>query len=391
MNILLVSIDSLRLDYVSQTNPSINTPVFDALTRDFCFYKGLFSASTATRPVHTSLFTGLYPFEHGIWGQSYKSMRSEIPTLFTYLQNAGIQTHGFSEVAEIFTGLSYAADIKPFAINQVQRAIQGPVAGAKRFVFLHYWGAHTPYGASDQSALGETAHLLRTGQHPIIRQRYTRAVEHIFERQLAPLLRSINLRDWSVVLFSDHGESWTSEEPYHGCTLRNSVLRVPLYYHIPGTGNPAPIRPILSLLDLFPTLLNLASVANDYRGFGRDIRWEDDSPYKLAQIHPDPMPMDLQPPESSSFLAAPPQTGKQWALYNSEHKYSHDEGAELGLLERVFTEEKLENGHPSSVHFQAEYERLQQTSAYVNRPMDTATETDSDILDQRLRDLGYLD
>ncbi len=30
-----------------------------------------------------------------------------------------------------------------------------------------------------------------------------------------------------MVLCSDHGESWTADEPYHGRSLRNSVLRVP--------------------------------------------------------------------------------------------------------------------------------------------------------------------
>ena len=50
MNILLISIDSLRIDYVLYQFADTHTR-FDALTRDFCFYNGLFSASTATRPV----------------------------------------------------------------------------------------------------------------------------------------------------------------------------------------------------------------------------------------------------------------------------------------------------------------------------------------------------
>lgn len=389
MNILLISIDSLRLDYVSQTNPRINTPAFDKLTRGFCFYKGLFSASTATRPVHTSLFTGLYPFEHGILGQSHKNMRSGIPTLFTYLQGAGVQTHAFSEVADIFTGLSYAPHIAPYDLREINHVLQRPTP-ANRFVFLHYWGAHTPYGASDQSALGETAELLRTGQQHIVQQRYGHAVESIFERQLAPLLQSINLRDWCVVLFSDHGESWTAQEPYHGCTLRNSVLRVPLYYHIPGTGNLPPVRPVLSLIDLFPTLLNLAAADNDYRGFATDIRWRDDSPYKLAQIHPDRMPTDLQPPGTTEWLAGPLHAGKQWALFNAEHKFSYDEDAELAVLEETLTEEKIVDATLTSAHFGAEYERLQRVSTYADRPMENSLAADNDLLDQRLRDLGYL-
>ncbi|MGY8825512.1 MAG: sulfatase-like hydrolase/transferase [Candidatus Latescibacterota bacterium] len=390
MNLLLISIDSLRLDYVSQTNSQIQTPAFNALTRDFCFYKGLFSASTATRPVHTSLFTGLYPFEHGVLGQSSKSMRTEIPTLFTYLHRAGVETKAFSEVSDIFTGLNYASQIKPFSPNAIHQALHHPTAH-NRFLFLHYWGAHTPYGAADQSALGETAQLLQSGQHHIVHQRYSNAVERIFEHQLTPLLQRIDLQDWCVLIFSDHGESWTIEEPYHGCTLRNSVLRVPFYYHIPRTGNLAPTRPILSLIDLFPTMLNLLEVDNDYRGFATDMRWCEDTPYKLAQIHPDPMPMDLQPTQTGTWLPPPINSGKQWALFNAEHKYSYDEEIGKGSLEQTFTEDKLVGEGLTDVHFQTEFARLRQASAYADRPLDSTAPADNDLLDQRLRDLGYLE
>ncbi len=323
-------------------------------------------------------------------GQSYKSMRSGIPTLFTYLQDAGVQTHAFSEVADIFTGLSYAKHIKPFAPRDILQALQGPLS-TNRFVFLHYWGAHTPYGASDQSALGETAQLLRTGHQHIVRQRYARAVERIFEQQLAPLLHNINLRDWCVFVFSDHGESWTPEEPYHGCTLRNSVLRVPLYYHIPGTGNIPPVRPVLSLIDLFPTLLHLAGAGSDYRGFASDMRWRDEGLYKLAQIHPDPMPMDLRPPTITTWTPAPVVKGKQWALFNSEHKFTYDEEAGQGILERTFTEEIWESEGLTDLHFLSEFERLCRASTYADRPLESTPAADNDLLDQRLRDLGYLE
>jgi len=317
-------------------------------------------------------------------------MRTGIPTLFTYLQEAGIETHAFSEVSDIFTGLSYAPQIKPFAANAILKALHQQ-SSRNRFLFLHYWGAHTPYGAADQSALGETAQLLKSGRQDVVRQRYSHAVERIFERQLAPLLQNIDLQNWCVLLFSDHGESWTPEEPYHGCTLRNSVLRVPFYFHIPGTGNLPLTRPILSLIDLFPTILNLLDAENEYRGFASDMRWNDDSPYKFAQIHPDPMPMDLQPPQGKTWLAPTSRLGKQWTLFNAEHKYSYDQDACRGSLEQTFTEDIWNKEGLTEAHFQAEFDRLQQASIYANRSIDDAPPADNELLDQRLRDLGYLD
>ena len=71
---LIVSIDCWRYDALSRTNPRINTPKFDLLTRDYAFAERYFVTAPATRPSHTSLFTGLYPFEHGLFGQTYLKM-----------------------------------------------------------------------------------------------------------------------------------------------------------------------------------------------------------------------------------------------------------------------------------------------------------------------------
>ena len=88
--ILLVSIDCWRYDALSRTNPSsFNTPKFDVLTRDYSLAERFFVAAPATRPSHTSLFTGLYPFEHGLFGQTYLKMFAGIPNLLQLLSDAG--------------------------------------------------------------------------------------------------------------------------------------------------------------------------------------------------------------------------------------------------------------------------------------------------------------
>ena len=61
MNLLLISVDSLRLDFAPGVSAAVRTPRFSDLTRDFRICQHCFSVSSATRPVHTSLFTGLYP------------------------------------------------------------------------------------------------------------------------------------------------------------------------------------------------------------------------------------------------------------------------------------------------------------------------------------------
>ena len=79
---LVISIDCWRYDALSRTNALFNTPKFDLLTRDYALAERYFVTAPATRPSHSSLFTGLYPFEHGLFGQTYLKMFAGIDNLF---------------------------------------------------------------------------------------------------------------------------------------------------------------------------------------------------------------------------------------------------------------------------------------------------------------------
>ncbi len=384
MNLLLISIDSLRLDFVPATNPHIQTPRFDRISRDICFVERCFSPSTATRPVHTSIFTGLYPFEHGILGQGYTHMRP-CPHLFDLFNQAGYQVGAFSEAEGIFTGLDYASWIGPYNPTGISRFLHPSSQG--KCLFLHYWSAHTPYGAADGKALGETAHLLKTGGRRQVIERYCRAVQGIFEDKVSWILNQIDQSQWCVILFSDHGESWTADELYHGQTLRNSVLRVPLYLHVPGTGNPSLTRPLVSLLDLFPTLVRLFGLPHEYQGLAGDLFQAQGPRYHMAQIHPLPSQDDSlgQP------LIGTNTQGPQWALFDPQYKLTCDEKRDETWLEDTWGENRLLLPEQSK-EMLAAYKDLKAQSACGEWTSPRQPETGAqDLLNQRLRDLGYLE
>ena len=93
--LLVVTIDSLRFDYVSRTNPTIRTPDFDRVAGEglLDFIPTCFSVSSATRPVHTSLFSGLYPFEHGIEGQRDGVVRDGTPRLLGLMEKQDVENN----------------------------------------------------------------------------------------------------------------------------------------------------------------------------------------------------------------------------------------------------------------------------------------------------------
>ncbi len=383
MPVLLLSIDSLRLDAAPRANPSQRWPRFDQATRHFGFCSRLFSTSSATRPVHASLFTGLYPGEHGVLGQRRTCLRPGIEHLFALCQRQQRPALGFSEAASVFAGLDFADAIAPLApepaagLGQLRAAL----AAEPSVLFVHYWGAHTPYGAADGRADGEVLRLLRRGRRAEVESRYRAAASRVAETQLAPLLEQLDPRRWAVFIFGDHGESWTPDEPYHGQTLRNSVLRVPLYFHLPGSGNPEPTRPLLSMVDLFPTLLRVLGLEGTYRGPGVDV-WAARAPGPwLAEIEPLHESDDLQSGNRA------PSAPLLWAAWDTTHKLTV--GSHGAWLERLFSEERVDDPAVADA-LRAGRQELLAASPTAQSLWPATDAAASARLDQRLRDLGYL-
>ncbi len=367
MNLLLISVDSLRLDFSPGVSATVRTPRFSDLTRDFHLCQHCFSVSSATRPVHTSLFTGLYPFEHGIEGQHSPAMRQGVADLFDLCRQAGYATGAFSEAPDIFTGLGYADHIAPLPTDE---QLTGWLQRREPTVlFMHYWSVHPPYGAADGLAFGEVGQLLAAGHIGEVQARYRAAIEQLFERHIARLLTALDRSAWAVFIISDHGQSWRDDEPYHGQTLCNDVLRVPLYYRLPSE---EPVgRELISLVDLFPTFLSLLELDHSYNGFASDIRSPSPPEYYLAEIDPGPTA----------------QQGRQWSLFNASAKFTCDQLTQRETLVETFSEQPRAALDTRPYH-QA-YAALRAASSYVQAEFDQTT--DRALLHQRLRALGYMD
>ena len=395
MNLLVVTVDSLRFDYVSLTNPKIRTPEFDRIAQArLDFIPTCFSVSSATRPVHTSLFSGLYPFEHGIESQRDGTIRSGTPRLLRLMEQANYATGAFSEAPEIFAGLDLGVPIQRLegtahrGHDQLRDWLSGH-RGQACCLFAHYWSVHAPYGAADGKAMGETAQLLRRGDLETVQQRYRAAVIELFEHKLAPLLRRLDPFEWALVILGDHGESWTPEELYHGQTLRNSVLHVPLFVHLPRVNVLTP-RPIVSVADLFPTLAKLFELPAEYCGFARSLNTPGSRDhYCLAELKPlDPWDSDDELGQRMNANWSPP-AGRKWALFDERQKFTFDERSATGELEETFSETTLID-QAASDRFLEAYQQMRTTSEYAHRPLESSVPGSSALIDERLRALGYL-
>jgi arylsulfatase A-like enzyme len=124
--------------------------------------------------------------------------------------------------------------------------------GGRFFLWVHYLDPHADYLAHEEHDFGSSG-----------RARYDGEVAFT-DRHVGRLLDAIAAAPWgkktAIVITSDHGESFGENNMYrHGFEVWETLVHVPLVVHVPG-GPPQRIDERRSLIDLVPTILDVASV-----------------------------------------------------------------------------------------------------------------------------------
>lgn len=93
-NVLVISIDSLRPDYLSSYGAVNDTPNLDLLAREGARFTAASTVQPTTSPAHQSLLSGVYPATHGAREHIGTLLPDRFHTLATILQPAGYRTGG---------------------------------------------------------------------------------------------------------------------------------------------------------------------------------------------------------------------------------------------------------------------------------------------------------
>lgn len=95
-NIILLVMDTVRADHCSAWGyHRRTTPFLEELAQTSTTYSRAIAPSSWTLPVHTSLFTGMYPSEHGVLSDRDHPGK-DLPLLAEILKTQGYLTAGFS-------------------------------------------------------------------------------------------------------------------------------------------------------------------------------------------------------------------------------------------------------------------------------------------------------
>jgi arylsulfatase A-like enzyme len=305
---ILISIDTLRADRLGAYGYEKDTsPFFDEFAARGTLFEHAIVQLPGTLPSHMSIFTGLYPGEHGVYPPD-SVLAAEIPTLPEVFRAAGYRTAGFTEGGYVAGHYGFERGFDTFrAVNTGKPGAAGRTFDLVRdwidtlepkdkfFLFVHTYEVHDPYlpmeGFGEDAWPGDPpdtweptgANLTAAslGKLPVTPEtvqyfsalydagiRYTDEVlrdfmAHVWARDLAP--------DTTVVITSDHGEEFFEHGSFVHRQVYNETLHVPLLVRRLGERRGSRVAQLVESVDIAPTLLELAGLEGSMEPSGASL------------------------------------------------------------------------------------------------------------------------
>lgn len=420
LNIILITIDTLRADRLSIYGSDVQTPHLDRVAEQGVLFSNASTTVPFTLPAHASILTGTYPPFHGVRENVGYFLGETSTTLAERLQVVGFETAGFVSafvldsrwgIARGFDHYYDDFDLGAFEnpnLGSVQRPGAETIAAAQSwlderesratgdrpfFLWLHLYDPHDPYTPPEPF---RSQYPRRPYDAEVA---YTDALVGGFVEDL----RTRGVLDRSVlVLTSDHGEGLGEHgEAFHGYFVYDSTVHVPLIVRTPGSAASArtvlerTVDDAVSHVDIAPTVLDL---------IGQELAPELQGRSLLPSVAGLPAPSraretagEEDPGGSSQVVYAEsfyPLSHYGWAplraLRTSKFKYIEAPKPELfeiridpGERQNLF-DSRAEVGRPLARQLRALAARIEEGAARTSTP-----DLDEQTLAQ-LRALGYL-
>lgn len=299
-NLLVIVIDAQRADHLSSYGYGRpTTPGLDAFAARGVRFANAIAASNRTSTSMASFWTGQLPLRHGVFRRG-DVLKEHFATLAELLAARGYRTAAWCPNPSLDRKLGHAQGWQSYD-DDIMEDTGGPAwqrwetatainAAALPWIvarpqqpflaWLHYRDVHGPYVPPPpyDTMFPATTKRPMTPTEVAARPRYltlagdgndlqyyvsrydgdTRYADEKITALLAELERRGVLENTVVVVTADHGEAFLEHGQWnHDETLYEEEVHVPLVIVRPGT-RPRVVERVVSSLDLFPTLLELA-------------------------------------------------------------------------------------------------------------------------------------
>jgi arylsulfatase A-like enzyme/Tfp pilus assembly protein PilF len=397
LNVLLITIDTLRADYLGcYGNREIETPFIDKLAREGILFKRAFAHNVVTLPSHINILTGTYPLYHGVRDNSGFRLDEKAVVLSEILKGKNYRTaafigafplddrfglnQGFELYDDFYGDTSHVND---FA--EVERSAEKVISRAQDwinknkeelwFCWIHLYDPHYPYDPPQRFK----------DKYP---QDYYAGEVAYTDSSVGHLIQFMKKSDIDkktlIILTSDHGESLGAHlEKTHGIFAYNETLHIPLiFYQKQLFSQPKIIHHLARHIDIVPTVLDVLSINTPKHVQGVSLVPLIKNPQKWKE-------------QDSYFESMTPTITRNWApldgIISENYKYINLPLEELYNLELDFQEEKNLASRERLIvkELNDKLERVKKSSSNPEMEKKKRVTEDPETM-RKLRSLGYL-
>lgn len=277
-NVVVILIDTLRADHLPIYGYERDTaPFISSLAKKGgVVFDQAFSASSTTGPAVASVFTSLYPSEHGVItgfiatkhlakdhpALTLNRIPEDLTTLGEEFKNAGYRTYGIADNLNISSEMGFTQGFDKFETHHYKTAevINSRLkewapeiksGDGKYFLYLHYMDPHKPYHRRDPWYQDT-----KVGKQRMVNE-YDSEINYVDDK----IREMFELFGWDkntlVVFLADHGEEFFDHGNHgHGKSLYTEVIHVPfIFYH--SDLNYRRVHEAVHTMDLIPTLAEI--------------------------------------------------------------------------------------------------------------------------------------
>lgn len=444
-HVLLVTVDTLRNDYLSGNGYELETsPFLDELLEQGHKFTRAVTPIARTTPALASLLSGLYPRNSHVQ-KLVDTLPADVASIAELAKKRGYSTVAVvsNHILTPERGLGRGFDVYDFAPDSRDAAETTATALAHLdrfdtqdaiFAWVHYIDPHVPYYPPARLAtefdqdyegpyrlrfgdrkggVGNLAYPSDLGKARAVFQNDLpdRVNEHVrrlyaadirfTDDHVRELVQGLAHRfgpDWLVVFTADHGESLGESDYYydHGDYVSNAEVRVPLVFRF-AVGDPLHARrehdAWVSLVDVMPTLADLLGLE-----FPRDRRLDGRSLVPYFQGHDLP-PRPVFAESGHSYF---PQLVRHRLNFGVEGRFRAAFSGDLKLIWTPEQQDPLEyalydvrkdphetrNLYSTGIEQAELLKRMLSSQAVVRQP---SVESVSAADQERLRSLGYME
>jgi arylsulfatase A-like enzyme len=303
-NILLIVVDTLSAKHLAVYNPTLNNaPNLVKLAKNSIVFEKAYSSAPWTKPSIASIFTSLYPREHGVIKITNKFADNN-HTLTEELKSKDYHTSAVVSHTLLKKGTGFEQGFDDFKLIPLESNVHQAISSKKVtelgikaiknhlnkkdgkpfFTWLHYFDPHYNYQHHpefDRSSWykgqlkpGDGIRKIRKLENNFTNDDIKYLIDLYHEEiaytdkhigRVLKFLEEERLIDNTIIIFTaDHGEEFYEHGNIgHTRTLHDELINIPLIIHWKNKLLKTTVKEPVTTIDIFPTILKLLNLPED--------------------------------------------------------------------------------------------------------------------------------